>query len=660
MGLTRSNAEGRARAVTLPQPTAGAKPTTSERTGAGRRPRPDTGRGHRRAIARRQVRLACLFTAVTVATALLAPSPSAEAAGITTHGWMAVEAIDYVTEPGLANLLRAHEDQVRAGAMFPDLGYFGTNTYGEEAHWQRFVDAYIDLIAARDDCGPDLTDPDAPCADMIAHAFGVAGHGMGDEVWDWLFEPNGPDRNEYYVNGLPTANEGGAETQMDLVAVAVHGVPRPVMPPLPDADALLQVFEDSGFEGVTAAQFELVPHMSAVWDLETQWAIDHLAGVQAAMPWMSANMVTAPGGVNFAARAIAGYWGSMWGRLNGAQPPTTVSVTYPATGQVDVPSSGWVRSYQPGSSRGRGGAQTRITAVLTHSRPYAPATGGPGVPAQMAPGTMTITDVASGEVLPVLAGFPRSVPYGGDAGQHLIDVHPARDLDRCSWYEVGVGVTAAVTDARGQAVTPYRWRFRTECGPQHHTIHGTVTDPSTMPVAGAAVLAYRPGDGFTPTAGVVTGADGTWELTDLPAGSYGLVVVPPAGSDLGTAWLAGPLHSTAGGPVEVPGRSLRVDAVLARSYPVTGRVTDRWGVGKAGIEVLAFGPHDTWVPSGRTTTLPGGQFRLTNLTPGPYRIAFRATPAAPLQWYRRTPTNPGGATIGVGPRPLTGINHQLT
>jgi len=651
MGLTRSNAEGRARAVTLPQPTAGAKPTTSERTGAGRRPRPDTGRGHRRAIARRQVRLTCLFTAVTVATTLLAPTPSAEAAGITTHGWMAVEAIDYVTEPGLANLLRAHEDQVRAGAMFPDLGYFGTNTYGEEAHWQRFVDAYIDLIAARDDCGPDLTDPGAPCADMIAHAFGVAGHGMGDEVWDWLFEPNGPDRNEYYVNGLPTANEGGAETQMDLVAVAVHGVPRPVMPPLPDADALLQVFEDSGFEGVTAAQFELVPHMSAVWDLETQWAIDHLAGVQAAMPWMSANMVTAPGGVNFAARAIAGYWGSMWGRLNGAQPPTTVSVTYPATGQVDVPSSGWVRSYQPGSSRGRGGAQTRITAVLTHSRPYAPATGGPGVPAQMAPGTMTITDVASGEVLPVLAGFPRSVPYGGDAGQHLIDVQPARDLDRCSWYEVGVGVTAAVTDARGQAVTPYRWRFRTACGPEDHAVTGTVRGPSGRPVGNALVLAYPVGDD-TPAASAVTGPDGRYTITDLAPGQYRILVIPPADSNLAQAWL-----TASTGPVTVPNPNLVVDGTLVTSYPVSGRVTDYRRQGRRGVEVLAFATGNLSEPVARTVTDQFGNYRLTNLPPGTYLIAARPSPQAPLRWYSRL--GRPGPTLRVGPAPIVGINFTI-
>jgi len=599
----------------------------------------------------RTLRAVGVALTVGVAAGFAAPASPAQAAGVTTHGWMAVSAIDHVTDPALAALLRAHEDQVRAGGMFPDVGYFSTNTYGEEAHWQRFIDTYLDLIAERPDCGADLADPDGPCAPLIAHAFGVAAHGMGDEVWDWLFEPNGPDRNEYYVNGLPTANEGGAETQMDLVAVAVHGVPRPVIPPLPDQALLLEAFEQSGMTGVTAAQFDFVPMLPYVWDLETGWAVDHLAGVQASMPWMSANMVTAPGGVNFAARSIAGYWSSMWGRLNGAQPATRVSVTYPASGQDDIPATRWVRSYQPGSSRGRGGARTRITAVLTYSRPYAPPTGGPGVPAQMAPGTMTVTDVASGEVLPILSGFPRSAPYGGDAGQHLIDVQPARDLDACHWYEVGVGVTTPVLDARGQAVTPYRWRFRTACGPEDHAVTGTVRGPSGRPVGNALVLAYPVGDD-TPAASAVTGPDGRYTITDLAPGQYRILVIPPADSNLAQAWL-----TASTGPVTVPNPNLVVDGTLVTSYPVSGRVTDYRRQGRRGVEVLAFATGNLSEPVARTVTDQFGNYRLTNLPPGTYLIAARPSPQAPLRWYSRL--GRPGPTLRVGPAPIVGINFTI-
>lgn len=606
----------------------------------------------------RAVRAVAALGAIGVAASLLAPPPVAEAAGVTTHGWMAVEAIDLVADPGLLALLRANEHQVRAGAFFPDVGYINGNTYGEEAHWQRFVDAYVDLIAARTDCGPDLADPDGPCADMIAHAFGVAAHGMGDEVWDWLFEPNAPDLGEYYTNGLPTANEGGAETQMDLVAVGVHGVPRPVMPPLPDTAMLLQAFDDAGFTGVTESQFSLVPLAGAAWDAETQWVPTHLPGVQAAMPWMSANMVTAPGGVDFAATAIAGYWSSLWGRLHGAQPPTEVSITYPAPGQDDIPATGWVRSYQPGSSRERGGARTRITAVLTHSRPYAPPTGGPGVPAEMAPGTMTVTDVATGIVVPVLSGFPRSVPYGGDAGQHLIDVQPAQDLAPCSWYEVAVGVTTPVTDARGEAVTPHTWRFRTECGPETHAISGTITGPSGSPVPGALALAYRTTDGFVPTGGAASDASGAYEITGLPDGEYQLVFVPPAGSGLGLLWSGASIGRSTATRYQVPGAGLRSDARLVDARDLSGRVTGPGGTGLGGVAVYAVGVTDTWVPTGNTTTNADGTYSFSGLPAGVYRVGFRATPGGPTRWYLGATSRPTATPVTVGATPVTGIDHR--
>ena len=45
--------------------------------------------------------------------------------------------------------------------------------------------------------------------------FGAAGHGMGDEVWDWLFEPNGPGFGEQYIppEWAPVVGPGGLEAQ---------------------------------------------------------------------------------------------------------------------------------------------------------------------------------------------------------------------------------------------------------------------------------------------------------------------------------------------------------------------------------------------------------------------------------------------------------------
>lgn len=408
---------------------------------------------------------AALVAALMLGIAVVTPSAPAGAAGITTHAWMGLDAIDQVADPALAALLDAHRDQVRAGAMFPDGGYYPGNVHGEEAHWSRFTDAYAARLLARTDCG-DITRPDGPCAPEVAHLMGVMAHGTGDEVWDWLFEPVSPDLDEYYLPPAlsPFQDGSGQELTMDIVAVGLHGRPVGPLAPLPSTSDLLAAFADAGLDGVTEEMLEDGQQgLGGVSDAEASFVADHLAGVREAMPWMTTNLRNAPGGVTYAATAIAGQWDSMWGRLQGEQPPTRVSATYPAAGQRRIPPTGWIRTYQPGSAPGRGGARTRIVASLTYSLPYVPGTGGPAVSTELPPGAMTLTEAGSDAPLPMLGGYPRAVPYGPDAGEHTIDLQPAGDLAPCTWYEVDV--TEALIDANGDPVAPSRFSFRTGAAP---------------------------------------------------------------------------------------------------------------------------------------------------------------------------------------------------
>ena len=68
--------------------------------------------------------------------------PAAHAAGFVTHAWMALEAIDRVQPPALRALLDAHRDQVRAGAEFPDGGYW-TRSIASSA-----IQAWVTIPAA--------------------------------------------------------------------------------------------------------------------------------------------------------------------------------------------------------------------------------------------------------------------------------------------------------------------------------------------------------------------------------------------------------------------------------------------------------------------------------------------------------------------------------
>jgi hypothetical protein len=409
--------------------------------------------------------------------------PPAGAAGIVTHAWMALDAVDRVRDPALHALLDAHRDQVRAGAEFPDGGYwtrsFGTpgGDYGEEAHWQRFIDAYVDGIRHDASCG-DLRDPNGPCAPQIAHAFGAAGHGMGDEVWDWLFEPNGPGFGEDY---LPPAwagfvGPGGLEAQMDVWVIAHDHRPTGPTPDLPDAGRIIDAFTAIGRGDISIDALPVGENMLEVErGVEDAWVADHSAAVERAMPWTTSHVTSSAGGVGFGSVAIAGYYDGLWDRLLGQPQRTRVSAVAPADGSRSVPPSGWTGDYGPGSNVGNSGGLTRIAAALSSALPFNAMAGGPPVSSELPADAFRLRVVATGALVPPRSGYPRIVPYGPEAGEHVVAFQPAGDLSPCTRYRAEI--TRALLDAAGQPVVPASWTFRTSgCrGGAHAPVRGTVT-----------------------------------------------------------------------------------------------------------------------------------------------------------------------------------------
>lgn len=422
---------------------------------------------------------AAAVVALVVGAGALAWAPPAGASGIITHSWMALEAVSRVEDPDLRALLSRHRDLIESGAHFPDSGYAPGTTYGEEAHWRRFANTYADQIAADPACG-DLTAADGPCAERIAHLMGAVGHGIGDEVWDWLFEPAAVDRGERY---LPPAlqqsfSRDGLELQMDMIAIEDYGRrTTPVISPWPSRAKLVQVFAAVGRGDVDGAELDLgYTAISVARNADRSLAATYHDLITANMPWTSSHIVTAPGGIRFAARAIAAAWDDLWLRMLGTPVATTVGTTYPAAGQVEVPTTGWDRAdFLPGSRVGGGGAASRIMAVLSQPLPYVGSPGGP--PAPLPSSAMTLTEVVSGDPVPAHPGFPRVVPYGPDSGAHSVGFQPADDLLPCTEYRVDV--TADLLDADGDAVTPTSWTFTTAGCP------GTVRRPDAQLRIGA-------------------------------------------------------------------------------------------------------------------------------------------------------------------------------
>jgi hypothetical protein len=311
-------------------------------------------------------------------------------------------------------------------------------------------------------------------------------------VWDWLFEPYAPQYGEEYLPPELSAfvGPGGIEFQMDMVAIARHGRwTSPDTPAVPAPGDVADAFAAVGRPDITELGItEGKKNMKIIRDVEGALAPIHAPLVEEAMPWTSANFVTAPGGVDWAAVAIAGVYETLWGRLLGEQPATEVSITYPADGQTDIPSTGWVANFGPGSHPDRGPATNRIAAVLTYSRPYVADASDPTthVPQELPAGAMTLTDTSTGLPVPLMAGYPRSVPYGADAGEHMIAIQPAGDLGICTTFEVTV--TEALVDANLDPVVPMSWRFTTDgdCPPPTTTTT-TTTTPSTTTTSTSTV-----------------------------------------------------------------------------------------------------------------------------------------------------------------------------
>lgn len=421
---------------------------------------------------------------------LLVPASPARGAGMTTHAWMADVGIDAAEDPELRELLDSQRMTVLSGASYPDSGYYAGAAYppagfGEVSHWGRFIDAYVAYIRSKPGCAGTLTEPDGPCAPLVAHLMGSAAHGMGDETWDWMFESQMPDHGEHPYDRnrvddqpgwaeLGTAPAGpelqaellglddrtigdddhpvfgvvnSPEYNMDVAAINDYGRTffDSLPPPAVDLEAVYRAIgrDDITADGITAAWAGITGVLAA-----ERASVADAEGVRRDMPWSVANMTTSQGGVEHSGAMIAGYYESLWAKLTGdGPPPLEVVGTAPFDGSDDVPTD-WAGAQTFAGPHGDG--DKRIIAVVNNG--LDPATD------RYLPNAMRLLDGDGNEVEP-RPGFPYTGPYGGD-GVHSIAFFPAGDLEACETYTAEV--TTALADHAGTRLAePYRWSFTT-------------------------------------------------------------------------------------------------------------------------------------------------------------------------------------------------------
>ncbi len=233
-------------------------------------------------------------------------APSAGATGMQGHIYMAQCAAEQTTDPRLRAVLDAHPMHLANGGYFPDSGYTARDhDQGEVAHWEPFVQAYIQVFRER--YKPPFT-PEA--SQHLAFLMGLAAHGITDSTFDSLL----------YARAEQV--DGGDFDSFDLsmdVFIA-HDKPRYFVPEYAyDAQYLSAVFgrvpHPVPTENITQAMTTARTGLSAVAGLLYAGANDY--GKR--YPWARAHVFEPRTGGSYphGAAVVAGYYRELMKRLEG-------------------------------------------------------------------------------------------------------------------------------------------------------------------------------------------------------------------------------------------------------------------------------------------------------------------------------------------------------
>lgn len=261
---------------------------------------------------------------------------SAHANGNHTHIGISLMAIELLPAGPLRTLLEdpSLRPMLLNGTIFPDGGYAVKHDYGETAHWEPFQRALATRI--RTAC-PDPLASQA-CREKAAFLFGMASHGMADQVFDALFMSAAKVHDkENWSDGLTDS----FDSSTDVLWVAAHGGLEPPARWLP-MDDLLPTFAALGVQ-VDAGTIE---DGQAVL-LTAVLGFGNVSGknpkkveeAKARYPWGAAHLddPLVPGSPPSEARVVASYWQQLWAEWKDGKPATVeVLATMPGGGGAGI------------------------------------------------------------------------------------------------------------------------------------------------------------------------------------------------------------------------------------------------------------------------------------------------------------------------------------
>ena len=271
--------------------------------------------------------------------AALAPclcAPDADANGGNTHVWISLHAVEHLPAGRLKDMLSRPELQPALinGSLFPDGGYVIEDDYGELAHWEPFIEAYVRWM--RDDVAHPFDHGIA--AEYSAFLFGIASHGMADQVFDASFVEEARVRDAAgWSDDLLT----GHDTATDVMLVAATGVDFTATPQhVPAAEIAAIYRERLGYEIDPAALDSgqnLLHRIVLVYGVSAAADPAKLADLEARYPRTAEHLMNerSVGAPPCEGAVVAAYWLALWDRMHEASGEQNYLIaTYPRHGSV--------------------------------------------------------------------------------------------------------------------------------------------------------------------------------------------------------------------------------------------------------------------------------------------------------------------------------------
>ncbi|WP_240752653.1 carboxypeptidase-like regulatory domain-containing protein [Microbacterium hydrothermale] len=197
------------------------------------------------------------------------------------------------------------------------------------------------------------------------------------------------------------------------------------------------------------------------------------------------------------------------------------------------------------------------------------------------------------------------------------------------------------------------------------TISGTVSLPASLSSSITSVrVSVTPVDqSWSTVASVSVRPDGTYTVTGLVPGDYKVKFSADNTPVLSEWWKDKPDFASATTiTLSAAQNKTGIDAALARSSTISGRVTVPSGVSATAISVSAMSPNSEWSSIASTRAAADGSWTLNGLPAGSYKLRFTSSDAPVLdEWWDDATDFVSARTVAIAAgEDRTGITATLT